>query len=71
MFCELLWVCPKEFVFTVMFCGWVRRSMCVISDFVGGSEGVCVYCEFLWMGPKECVCTIRFCGCVRKSVCVL
>ena len=30
VYCEVMWVGPKECVCTAKFCGWVRRSVCVI-----------------------------------------
>ena len=42
VFFEVLWVGPKWFVCSVRCCEWFRKSLCVLSGFVGGSEGFCV-----------------------------
>jgi len=42
VFCEVLCFGPNEFVCSVRCCGWVRRRLCVLKGFVGGSEGICV-----------------------------
>jgi len=30
LFCEVLCVGPKQCVWAVRFCGWVRRSVCIL-----------------------------------------
>jgi len=42
VYCDVLWLGPKEYVCPVRCYGWVQR--------------VFVFCEMLWVGPKKCVC---------------